>query len=523
MTKTGINMFRAREGVDSLDDLIPRRTETGFLRHEDFRLADGSVALVYYHSTPSHPPKWASFFAGIIDRNHLRNAASSAVVVFQREGIWYLVTFGYARYLLNLDLVEREFGLRVTLNGVDPSKIRAIDRQRVDAVTRLTREQLSRDSRMGVFALDVRQDLLSSLTGVPTDEALGTRLFGKDSVGLRVDTRPEALGQIADQLETLFRAEDYREAFAWVDNIAEVRGEEDRALLDERLVAMLRDGEGEFDLAPPDIIDWETAEEFIYADAAESPKVELRLEDYFRLVIPHDEITLDQLRHDMIRLFDADGNRLQSWSTYRCLHGELGIGEEFFVLVGGSWFRVDQDFAREIDAYVDRVSGEAVALPPYMPGDGDEAAYLARAADSSDGDLKLMDQVFVYPRSWQDRIEFCDLYRGDLTMVHVKRYVDGSAPLSHLFKQGSVSFRCLLGDRAFRRDVAGLLQPDFHIDEDAPDPGDCIVIYAIVGPRGRAFRLPFFSRVALRNEGDVIEQLGGTVILQTIENRQPVA
>lgn len=518
MPLTGITMFRARDDATNLDNLIPDRTKPGHLEFEDFRLSDNSVALVYYRPRPVRPPKWASFFRDIVPEDRFRSASSAAVVVFERENRWYLVTFGYGRYLIDLDMVEPAFGLRVTLNGIDPSRIRAIDRKRVDTVSRITREQLSRDSRIGSFGLNVHQDLLNAVTGVPVDERLGTRLYGKDAVGVRIDIGPQDLGNLADLLEELFQYDSYRERFRWVDNIAEVRGNHENSVLNDELLRMIRDGgTHEIDLAPPDLVDWSQAHGFVYPQGND-PQPELTLQSYLADIQEGADLTEKRMRKDRVQLLDLDGNRLGGWSIFRCVAGEITRDDGVFVISDGKWYRVNREFSDEVARSVEELSQPVVDLPPYQIEDENELAYNERVARQSNGELVCMDQRFIWPRSWQDRIEFCDLYRADRTMIHVKRYSGGSASLSHLFSQGSVSIRCLLHDRSFAGDLDNKLPASHSIGDATPDPESCRVVFAVVAKQGQDFRLPFFSRVALRNSAEVIRNLGVQVSLQSIAN-----
>jgi uncharacterized protein (TIGR04141 family) len=103
-------------------------------------------------------------------------------------------------------------------------------------------------------------------------------------------------------------------------------------------------------------------------------------------------------------------------------------------------------------------------------------------------------------------------------MIHVKRYRNGSKEMSHLFAQAEVSLRCLLSDPPFRLDVDRLLPPEKRIGEAPIDLREWRVVFAIVAPANKPLRLPFFSRVALRNAAQLIGQLGAAVFVQPITN-----
>src|SRR5690606_14000178 len=118
----------------------------------------------------------------------------------------------------------------------------------------------------------------------------------------------------------------------------------------------------------------------------------------------------------------------------------------------------------------------ALTLPAY--NHKSEGDYNKDVAAKSGGALVCMDQEFIWPRSWQDRLEFCDLYSADRKIVHVKRY-SGSATLSHLFAQGAVSIRCLLSDLQFLAQLDAKLPPTHGFAGAPPDRGivPCCVRY----------------------------------------------
>ena len=49
-------------------------------------------------------------------------------------------------------------------------QLRSIDHKRVEAISRSTREQLSRAAGLDQFGLDVERDLLRAVTGVPANK-----------------------------------------------------------------------------------------------------------------------------------------------------------------------------------------------------------------------------------------------------------------------------------------------------------------------------------------------------------------
>ena len=133
-----------------------------------------------------HPPWWKEFLDPHVDGDldGLWTASSSAVLLLAAATRLFAVTFGQGRHLLDVDAVEADFGLKVTLNTVRPDQLKSVDAKTIDETTLHTRRDVSRDSTFAAFDLDVTRDLLRSVTGTPPDETLARRLTGADAVAL---------------------------------------------------------------------------------------------------------------------------------------------------------------------------------------------------------------------------------------------------------------------------------------------------------------------------------------------------
>ncbi len=87
-------------------------------------------------------------------------ASSAAIWTVQAGERAYALSFGYGKSLLRPGTWEEDFGLRVTLNAVDPSRIRSIDRVKFDAISQHSQIQASREANIIEFGLDVEhQDI----------------------------------------------------------------------------------------------------------------------------------------------------------------------------------------------------------------------------------------------------------------------------------------------------------------------------------------------------------------------------
>src|SRR5204862_2145647 len=116
----------------------------------------------YIRRNPLKLPRWLGFFDGVVDFEgvELRTTAASAVLVIQRDSSnVFALAFGYGRWMIRETAIESRFGLRVTLNAIDPSSIQSIDHKRLEAISRQTRER----SEEHTSELQSRRDLVCRL------------------------------------------------------------------------------------------------------------------------------------------------------------------------------------------------------------------------------------------------------------------------------------------------------------------------------------------------------------------------
>lgn len=461
-----------------------------------------TLGTLYVKTGFVHPPGWKSFFDGACAWGGLDliSASTSATWLLPVDSRTFAITFGHGRHLLEPGATEENFGLRVTLNSISSDRIRSIDRQSFDAISRHTRQQGSREGAMSDFGMDVEDDVLRAVTGTPTDATLGKRLSGMDALITQLAIAP---GDVPAQLRrylTLFHDQGYRERFPWVDQVRDIRDKTLLHLLDDRLVKDLQAGDRDrMWLAVPEIIDWTNVEGFAYGETA-SPVVEdedLHLE---RLVegVEAKAMTIQLLKGTKLLCLDrADHNVLKSWTAYQCLYAEVDYQKKSYLLNNGKWYEVHPDYYRESLAELSRIPASTLPFPPYADkGEGD---YNARVASSDPARFALMDaKNLPYPKG-RSRFEFCDLYTSGKELVHVKRY-GGSAPLSHLCAQAVNSARLVL-ERDFREKVAAKLPATHLLPVDDVDfhRGEYEIVLAIVSRSKKPLVLPFFGLMNVIN------------------------
>jgi len=479
---------------------------------------DAGDGTLYIQTRRPMPPRWGRFFTGYIDLAQLgRVSTTSAVFLVAVRGRLFALTFGQGRHLLVPGCWEERFGLKVSLNCIEENHLRSIDKRTFDAISLQTRTQASREGTPTDFGIDIEQDLLRAVTGTPSDDRLGAKLSGMDSLHalVRVDLSllTDLLGIYLDK----FHDRTYQTVFPWVDHIAEVTNQQTRSALDLGLIEKIN--ARTFDrcwLAVPDIVDWARVSGFRYGSGRRAPEYhDLHFPDFLSS-LPNGTVTDEILRRRHAVCFNHDGMEIDEWPIYQCIYCEQEVGEESFLLSGAKWYRVNRDFVTGVNNAFRSLTPFDRALPEY--DDDSEALYCARVATDDPDTYALMDRKIVQIGGPYQKIEFCDLYSASKDVIHIKRY-GGSSVLSHLFSQGLVSGETFRSDADFRRDVNQLLPESYRLNdiEHPPNSSDFQVVFAIVSDAPGDLTIPFFSRISIKHAARRLQAFGFRVAVAKID------
>lgn len=478
-----------------------------------------------FHTDDSHTnrPGWLKdFFVGKLDElASIFTASARGVLLVEVDWIKstriFAILFGYGRHLLNNSIIEEDFGLRVVLNCVDRNSLRSIDKTTLGSTPKLSREQMSRESEVANFGIDIEQDLVNAVTGRSNDKRFGRTISGRDALAMSVKVD---LTNIRDFLPACLEkreSNEYKENFEWIDQIKSVRDQKLLAELNDRLVSKLK--EEQFDriwMAPPAILDWVDVSGFRYAKG-KSGKLyyDLSTRD-FLATLGQETVSLDVLKKRAVYAISAKTDKASDeWSIFECFYAEQDMDGDVFVLNNGKWYRISTGFSQQVLADFGDMPDSSIKLPNYAHTN--EAAY-NDALPSIVSNSCCMDRKLINYGGGHNAIEFCDLLTADNQIIHVKRY-GGSAQFSHLFNQGVVSGELFVQERDFRQLVNEKL-PDTHKLANVtqrPNAAEYEVVFAIISKSKRPLDIPFFSKVGLRNARRRLEAYGYTVTKKKIE------
>jgi uncharacterized protein (TIGR04141 family) len=95
------------------------------------KIASGSAYLYVKDGPPPTKPPWTAFLMEgqeVPDDLFKGSRSEGAILIFREDQDAFALTFGMGFHLIDLDLMERDFGLRVALNSIAPDKLRSLDK-----------------------------------------------------------------------------------------------------------------------------------------------------------------------------------------------------------------------------------------------------------------------------------------------------------------------------------------------------------------------------------------------------------
>ncbi|MDB2386493.1 TIGR04141 family sporadically distributed protein [Shewanella sp.] len=494
---------------------------------------EGTTSVLHLQSPTSNPPTFAQLFTASHQLDGIdfgTNQSTGAVLELHHAGQTFFVAFGKGYHMIEMDYMVHDFGLRTALNLVDTKDIRGVDTASNKTTPLNARIQSGLSAEVSDFPIDIDEDLLSAIEGLSNDAGFGSRVSGRRRA-LKVNFK----GKLEELPKLLLNAfKKYNTAlpteFKWVENIREVSESSIIADLDAELLSRLQSIQAtgpaqndKLDMIAPGVYDSSNVAGFSYGTRSKQRSDILSLKRYLDKVVGEEgALELNHLKTGY-RVFakDDDHSTIHTWSGYECIYCEFEHDKKHYELRAGTWYEINVDFVKEINAVMESIPTYNVSLPAF--NHDSEGNYNKFVADN-DADIKCMDTKNIYIGGGQSQFEFCDLVHRNngldkLTdLIHVKHYTS-SATLSHLFSQGVVSAEIFRSSEEARKKlytghpgVMPLTNPLI-----APKASDYRVVYAIYDIAALPTKLPFFSKVNLKNAYKRLQLLGYEVALAHID------
>ncbi|AYO55526.1 TIGR04141 family sporadically distributed protein [Acinetobacter wuhouensis] len=333
----------------------------------EISISDTTFSKLYIKKQlPKSSPPWTNLFTNNNQVDPSEFGLSSnvgAVLIINMSGYTFIITFGTGFHLLKTESIERDFGLKVTLNSVDPDKLRSLDKASYDHNPLNSRTQSTMEVDIFNLHLDSEMEMLYAITGVSLVPEFGNNVTGRDALTIAVETDLENLPLILSEALKRYRMP-LPQKFSWVENINRVRDLDEIEILDLELNKYLNDKQ--YDnlwLGEPEVIDWENQIGYSFDNYANTPRsVVLSFEEFIKYL--HDSPpTVELMKNTSVHVNDSEYKAIKTWSVYRCLYAEIIYDNNTYILKNGIWYRANTDFVSSIDHYLSELEDYPDVLP----------------------------------------------------------------------------------------------------------------------------------------------------------------
>ncbi|MGL4960495.1 MAG: DUF6119 family protein [Inquilinus sp.] len=546
MSKKTFNIFLARQEIGDFESLL---TETAIsrlkapgaqsIRREDY----GDGACVYVYQNVETAPRWYPSLENLFGIEGVVNRSSCAILLFRKSNRIFASSFGHGWLFLDIDNFESDFGLRVAINALDDKKLKRLERSNLgDALRDVALSSFRRGFE--TFGVDDALDLIRKIGGSTKDGAPGDNITGSKSLNISGDFSLSDLPELAEEAITLANSTAYQSTpFRVIDVVTPVLNASEISELDDMATVSIIDRKGEFELGlPSEYLDEEVAFRFRGINLR-GTYPNLTIKNYQdSLGEELGTLSVDRLRKDrVVAVFDSNDRPERSWSIRSALVGSIALRGGRYAINDGEWYRLDEQFKKSIDDNFDSLYEEweisPVPLKTILDEQGRKGRYQTESSYNSETSdrlgYSLLDGALIkIPDIQRSDFEVCDLLDIEgKRLIHVKKSSRRSNVLSHFFKQGANSAQQLKSfptawentikvveskdgsERAIKlRDAIKnsdrRWKVEFHIADTPREDG--------------TFRIPFFSRITLRDEALRLKAMDYDVGLRFIPQEPPI-
>lgn len=473
--------------------------------------------IVVVGKTKINQPSWREFLQGALQKKlpDLNNSSNRAVVFFKINKRIFAIPFGYGKHLIKDESIEREFGLRTTLNIINADKLISVDKANIGDMSVQTKTQTSKKGTPDVFNIDILRDLLKGITGEPenlSSEEIGNIVTGNEGLYLVPKTNIFKVPKLLSKIEREYQKDTYKKRFDWIDNI---KPEKDPTIIEDLKKQLINDLSAKksdnIHLAPPFIISWEDLEFISFTPKGEE-FYEFDITNFYESKSDiFDDLDWEKLLRQKIYIKDSASSESLNYSLWRFLNYQIEFNDSHYIFTQSNWYKVDKDYYDEIYKYCnDIIESES----PFIDCEEgmNEGEYNIKLTNSNPNYI-LLDKKLVQSDMIRSQIEACDVFNSkNKEFIHIK-FRESSSTLSHLFAQGRVASNSLRRDKTFRQNLRKRLGKNkaiIPIENKDFNPTDYTITYAIIESLDRKFidSLPFFSLVNFRLTAEEITLMG---------------
>lgn len=469
---------------------------------------------LYIQKNEPKPTWWSEFWEIEDSLEHMNQGAIIFIpITINDEERVFALTFGHAYHALKHIAYEYDFGLRTTLNALDPLKIKSTDTLSPETAKR-ARIQSPSVSSLSFFDFKSDESIVKKLQGVVKDEYehLFKNVSGTSSLKFSTRLPPEEINALLIELLNIYVKEDFKETFPDLQSILPVNDPTIIGKLNIELLNGFKCRSENLLLTLPDVISSAQNISYSYAGLrSDNISYEDVCIEHYRDYLNNKDFDVDNicfehfLGHKLV-LKDDNGITVKSYPILSCMLFECEVDNICYHLCDGEWYAIEKDFLVRlrneldpifIDKDVDSINDIKIDFIKdcEYKDEGEYNKFIASQLE----DLICLDQKSISVRK-QSTVEPCDiLYCKDnfANFIHLKVSIRSSS-LSHLFNQGMNSIELIRSEKESKTKLKGFIENSEH--KKIIDNGKYAVIYGIITNKDKSLKskaLPMFSRISL--------------------------
>lgn len=376
-------------------------------------------ASLYILDTAPRPPWWREYF-GVPQK--LLQEQKGALVFVPAKGRIFALSFGQVHHHLRDSAYEYDFGLRVTLNSVDPKELKSADMVSPGAARR-KRTQVPTSTDLTYLDFDGNSKIIKSLMGKVKAQYKDLFKNATGAVALKVTLKiePDELVDRCEKLLDLYGKDDFKKTFPNIQNILPIKDPTKKASLDALLVQAVQQQSDRLNLSIPDIVDFRdsTCCMFFHEGSWSDVFPEISIENFYAFLgddFDLSSITLDYLRDCRVLMCDADGEETDAHSLYRSLLFDVEDSTEkvIYHMCEGEWYQAQADYVARLKTYLDAKCDDTALLAYNHDATKDGKPVYSeenynKAIPVWDDKYIVLDRTDISP-SDNTEVEPCDFY-----------------------------------------------------------------------------------------------------------------
>lgn len=454
-------------------------------------------AALYISDKVPLPPWWRSYW-GI--KKDLKQAFKGAIAFIPVADRIFALTFGHTYHNLREGCYEYDFGLRTTLNALDPEKIKSTDILVPESAFR-ERIQSPTASDLTFFDFDRDESIVKKLTGSVKKEYEDyfKNVTGSSSLKISAKVSASEISRLCERLLDTYKKDDFKNSFPDIQNIVPMSDPQVVEALNAELMKAFKVSTTELVLAIPDIIDYGESFKISYSGAGRvSQKYDEFYIDHYRAYLKERKVeaSIEALKSHKLEVRDENWNIKEAFSVFKGLLFDCSLEANHYHLCEGEWYKIEKNYINKLKNELDPIfvdCAELVACEVRREDEYNQAIVKAL------GGAVCLDKKNIAPAG-QAQVEPCDVFltKGERhQLIHIKVSTRSSS-LSHLFNQGLSSAKILRMFEDSVEKLKKLIAEGGHTEKF--DVAKIEVVYGIITAKEKSKKsdsLPIFSRISL--------------------------